>query len=103
LDFDFGKCAESGQVEKSSMAFFGIVTVLFMLIPVGTMMFMKTFCAFWPFEFMPFAGTEGENKYKREQGKTFHHAPISQSRVKRNTGSKDYFREIKLRKFPCEL
>lgn len=64
-----------------------MIIVTFMLILVGTIMLMKTLCSFRPFEFMPFAGTEGENKKDWEQRKTFHHAPLSLSSVKGNTGS----------------
>ncbi|MEP2775965.1 MAG: hypothetical protein ABJQ29_13995 [Luteolibacter sp.] len=67
------------------MTFFGVITVVVMLIPVGVMVLMKAFRTFWPFEFMPFAGTEGENKQNWKQGKTFHRASLSHSHVKRNT------------------
>ena len=62
----------------------GSMIFLFVLI-MGAVMFVKTFRTFRAFEIMPFTGTEGENKHEWEQGKTFHHAPLSQSHVKRNT------------------
>lgn len=76
------------------MSFFIMVIVAFMLIPMGTMVLMKTLRTFRPFEFMPFAGTKGKNKEDWEQGKTFHHAPLSLFHVKRNTGSVRSFGDI---------
>ncbi|MGJ8645228.1 MAG: hypothetical protein ACSHX9_17635 [Luteolibacter sp.] len=77
LDFCCRNTRNAGDKEKGSMSFLIMVIVTFMFFPMGFTMLMKTLRAFRPFEFMPFAGTEGENKQNREQGKTFHHVPLS--------------------------